>query len=738
MPAMLMARTSAVPAAETPRLAAGRWLRARRLARPRWLRARRLARPLRVYGSLELAIGLSGLLLSPGFGLLERLDATVWALAPWAALLVSGLGIALLLGVPSLAMGATVPVFARVAQAHGTSLSALYGMNTLGASLGVVLVAFAAIPALGVTRTLFSVAALNLLVFTLSRAITFERDARATAAEEEPAGATAPRLSLALACGVVFSTGFVTFGLEVAWFRSLRAALQSVTESFAVVLASVLLPLALGARLTPLLRRRGVSPALLAGAAGTAVLLATPWVERMDILALVSGGYGLMLLKWLSLCLLILGPPMLLLGTLLPWCLEEFRDSGPCARLYAVNTLGAVLGSLSAVWLLLPSLGLSHSAWLLGAVMLLLAMRLAAGPRGRVIAALAAAAGLAIAVTGSSRLGYERVHGYASLVGHRLLAYREGPEATVSVVEGPGGVRNLLIDGFTATADGAPGSEYMEWMGRLPMLLHPAPRDALVICFGTGRTANAVLEEQPERLDVVDVNPDVFDLAKHFPSNRGVLEHPRVQRVAMDGRAWLRRSDRRYDVVTLEPMPPHFAGVNALYSLEFYRIAARRLRPGGVAAQWLPLHLLPPFHAASVAATFRSVFPNAALWMGPGTSSGILLGSLAPLSEPIGQRWPGFDRAVERAFSQRGVERFLILGPAALERYAALGELITDDNQRLAYDLVRGQLAAFGGRRMALANLRLIRQIARGLDARLPQPDEAAAAAPRRGPRPTR
>ena len=81
-----------------------------------------------------------------------------------------------------------------------------------------------------------------------------------------------------------------------------------------------------------------------------------------------------------------------------------------------------------------------------------------------------------------------------------------------------------------------------------------------------------------------------------------------------------------------------------------------------------------------------------------------------------------------------GVERFLILGPAALERYAALGELITDDNQRLAYDLVRSQQAAFGPPRMAYANVRLIRQIARGLDAQLPQPGETATAAPRRRP----
>jgi spermidine synthase len=158
-----------------------------------------------------------------------------------------------------------------------------------------------------------------------------------------------------------------------------------------------------------------------------------------------------------------------------------------------------------------------------------------------------------------------------------------------------------------------PSVSYMAWMGRLPMLLHPAPRRALVICFGTGQTANAVLQEGPERLDVVELNPAVLRMAPLFASNHGVLADPRVRAIAMDGRAWLRRSAERYDVVTLEPMPPHFAGVNALYSREFYEIVSARLAPGGIVAQWLPLHLLPPFHAASIAATFRSVFPDAFL-----------------------------------------------------------------------------------------------------------------------------
>ena len=69
----------------------------------------------------------------------------------------------------------------------------------------------------------------------------------------------------------------------------------------------------------------------------------------------------------------------------------------------------------------------------------------------------------------------------------------------------------------------------MEWMGRLPMLAHPDPQQALVICFGTGRTANAVREEGPAQLDIAEISPAVFGMAQHFEMNRGVLDDPRVR-----------------------------------------------------------------------------------------------------------------------------------------------------------------------------------------------------------------
>jgi spermidine synthase len=677
------------------------------LAAGRWLRGRPLERPLRLYGLLELVVGLSGCLLRPGFRLLERIDSSLYPMAPDLASAWHAGGIALLLGPPSFAMGATVPVFARVARTHGTSLAGLYGINTLGAAVGVLLLAFHLVPAFGVLRSGFAVAGLNLAVCA-GAWLLGGSPGRGELAAEAPADRAAPRLPAALAGLVSFSTGFVTFGLEVAWFRSLRAAFFSSTDSFAIILVAVLLPLGVGARLVPRLRRRDVRPGLLLALAGVAILLATPLVERMDLFAQASGGYAALLAERLALSLVILGPAMLILGMVLPWLLEEFRDTGRTGWLYGNNTLGAVTGSLCAAWLLLPSVGFARTAWLLGAAVVALA--LVVEPARRLSAAALGAAALGVAVTWTASVGRERVQGTASFGALRVLATDEGPDSTVSTVEGPDGARALMIDGFLATAEEMSSASYMAWMGRLPMLLHPDPRSALVICFGTGQTANAVREEGPQRLDVVELNPAVLGMAPLFVSNRGVLDDPRVSPIVMDGRAWLRRTRTRYDVVTLEPMPPHFAGVNALYSKEFYEIIRSRLEPGGIVAQWVPFHLLPPFHAASVAATFRDVFPDAILWR---RGTGILLGRTRPDGDPLGSSWPGLERERLRPAESLQAGELVVLGPETLERWARLGRVITDDNQLLAYGDIHSRIRSLGSGR-ARANRRLIRRVLDG------------------------
>jgi hypothetical protein len=251
-------------------------------------------------------------------------------------------------------------------------------------------------------------------------------------------------------------------------------------------------------------------------------------------------------------------------------------------------------------------------------------------------------------------------------------------------------------------------------MGRLPILLHERPADALVICFGTGQTAHALREEGPERLDIVDLNQAVFGFAGRFPTNHGVLGDPRVRAIVMDGRAWLRRTERQYDVITLEPMPPTFAGVNALYSREFYLLAAERLRPGGIVAQWLPIHLVDAYQAASVAAAFQAVFPDSVLWLDPASLTGILLGRKGAASTPLGSDWPGLARSRPgRTLDADAIRAATVLDGQGLAQFAAPGKAITDDNQLLAYGRLSDP-ALQNFHRRAEENLARIREIRAG------------------------
>jgi spermidine synthase len=655
---------------------------------------------LRTYALLELVIGLAGLVLFPGFHQIEILSSAAWRYSPALASLLHLVGILVLLGPPAMAMGATIPVFGELARSRRMSLATLYGLNTAGATAGVLLISFLILPEMGVRLSARLVLCLNLAIAAGAWLLAAQmRDEDSPDVVRPPPSKDdlfSPRWSMLLA----FTTGLVTFCLEVAWFRSLRATLQNSTDSFAIMLVSVLLPLSLGAALVPLLRRRG-GPGLLRAllpAAGIAILSMTPLVERFDFLIPAqASSFLLTLATWLGLSLLVLGLPVLLLGTVLPWLLDGQAHAAAQGRLFAVNTAGAIVGSLGAAWLLLPTLGFARTAWLAGLVLLAVSLPLLSARR-RAVAAAVGACALIIAIVGESGVGRRRVQSATVERDHRVLGSNEGPDSTVSVIEQSNHDRILVIDGFETTAETA-NAHYMAWMGRLPMLLHEQPRSALVICFGTGQTVNAVRQEGPESLDLVELNPAVLGFAPLFPTNQNVLADARVRTIVMDGRAWLRRTDRHYDVVTLEPMSPEFAGTNALYSVEFYRLVQERLNPGGIVAQWVPFHIVPPTAATSIGAAFYEVFPDAILWVDPRDNTGILVGRRAGAAQPLGTSWPGFSRqAIGRDLTPTEVLSAVRLGPAGVAQYSRLGVAVDDDNQLLAYGRLPLQRFRLGSR----------------------------------------
>lgn len=629
----------------------------------------RVRRPLRAYGIAEITAGCAGLLVAPGLHVLGAIDTAIYARAPAVADGLRVLGVGALLLVPGVALGATLPLLAPWARRVGTTLPTLYALNTAGAVLGIALMTFGSLPLFGVLRTTWLAAATNFLVGAW--AVT-----RAARVELEPVEAPCPWPKPS-ALGLAFASAFVVFMLEVSWFRSLRAAFHATTETFSILLAAFLLALSLGGWLAPRVFAR--SPEALPRVASWAafmVMCETPLIDRVDLIA-SSENPALRFLIVFGFVLV----PVTLTGMLFPWLLTQYATTRQSGRLYAINTLGAVLGALGAGFVLLPSIGATATSLAAGVVLVVVSLLSSRTRQRRVSSLLVAALGAFLALTRQEGSAQRRVQGFAPPDFGRVEFLAEGPESTVWVArERSSHRRALIIDGFRASGEG-PGTDYMQWMGHLPALATPQLKRALVICFGTGQTAQAVRTHHAERLDIVDINAAVFAAAPLFQTNHGVLSDPRTQRWTMDGRAFLRRHpEARYDAVTLEPMPPNHAGVNNLYSREFYQLVDAHLQATGSIAQWLPLHLLAPEHMRAITEAFVTVFPHARLWIDP-EGTGILVAAKQP--------WALRESDVPLPLPALAVSRRFLLEADALRALGADYPMVTDDNQLLSYGYAR-------------------------------------------------
>lgn len=684
---------------------------------------------IRLYGCLEILAGLSGLLLNSAFLALEKIDTWAYTQTPASISLVYIIGIIAILSLPTVCMGATLPVFGLIAKQFELPIAKIYSLNTLGAASSVLIVAFILIPLLGINHTIWMIAAANLLIGGAAWLIVPNRGIASV--QQLNSTEVAFQIDSSKKIFLIFVTGFATFTLEVAWFRAFANVFSNTTDIFAIMLACMLIALGLAAKDISKLKQKNKLLGTQICIAAVLIFLITPLIERLDYLSayykqmqmmathlptaniklFVAPNYDWLInpvsfnINWfaalryicqifVSFCwiFILIVPPVRFLGRAFPWVLDDLRSPHFVGKIYAINTLAAIIGSIGTAWLLLPTIGFAKTAWIAGALVLLAGIFLVPTLK-RIFWATIGTIALLIAMHFETGIGQTRVQGYFATdnQGHpaRLLEFFEGPAETISVVEYNDKSRALLINNTAASWESGntyrPSIHYMAWMGHLPMLLHAAPKKALVICFGTGQTANAIRKENPEELDIVDVNPNVFKLAHQFRSNEGVLNDPRVKTIGMDGRAYLRRTNKTYDIITLEPMPPNANGVNALYSREFYQLASKRLGANGIIAQWLPFHVVAPHYTASIAKTFIDVFPNAILWLDQASKTGILIGS-KDTHTPLASSWPGFARvSINRDLSPEKVQQYIALNSNELKEYSKYGQIISDDNQLLAY-----------------------------------------------------
>jgi len=556
--------------------------------------------PLRLYGTLELLIGLSGLIvpyaIDLGYALLRDSGGGL-AWGSFAYYLSSGAWMALALLPWCTAMGATFP-FAMAAIRKSLSgeseraFSYLYLANLLGALFGTLVPAIVLIELFGFHGTLHIAMALNVTlaagVFLLSSILPKQADG-AQISMSVPVENSTPAAPAAGLLWLLFASGLCSMAMEVVWIRQFTIYLGSVVYAFAGILALYLSANYIGSLVY---RRWAATHAanqsrtvwiLMGLAALLPLLVADP---RFPIAGKLDPDFDVDFLWGMLRAAIGVMPFSALVGFATPMLVDRFSRGKPdsAGRAYAVNVLGSILGPLMAGFCILPWAGerlalCAIAAPLFGAG-LAIAFR---APHGtgtilrlspRPLYALAVA--LCVPLVGLTR-GYEA----------RYPQRVELRDYTATVIAaGTGMKKHLLTNGTGMTKL----TTVTKMMAHIPLSLLPRPASSgLVICFGMGTTFRSMLS-WGIHVTAVELVPSVPKLFGYFHADGPeLLQCPRARVVIDDGRRFLERTTQQFDVITVDPPPPIPAPASSLlYSREFCGILRRHLRPGGIAQIWLP------------------------------------------------------------------------------------------------------------------------------------------------------
>lgn len=682
---------------------------------------------LLLYGLLEGGIGLYALAIPFLLALAEKLYLALYQLlhlSHYAFSLTQFILLFLLLLLPTTMMGATLPVLSRLFVVEeatlGRQVGFLYALNTFGAVLGVASAGYFLLPHFGTRGTLYLAAIVNLGIagliiywsrFILSPSLPFTPDSTG----DRQRGILLPLVLLGIGL-----SGVASMIYEVAWSRALALIIGSSTYAFTAMLVAFLVGIALGSALfSRFWGARPVHPSLfgaLQTAIGLSALLMLPAFGAMPDLFLqtfrISNAPGFIQTAQFLTSFAAMILPTLLIGATFP-CVVRIAAWRPdrvgtdVGGIYAVNTLGAVIGAFAAGFLLIPSVG-AHATVKLG-ILLNLGMGLAftlvsvkALPAMRwlpwTLLSGAALGGVywipawdrvamssGVAIYGPQLTGTAGKVGLSNAVTDDVLFYEDGISATVTIHRS-NNQTFLRVNGKTDASTGIDMHTQL-LSGHLPLLFHPAPKSVLIIGLGSGVTAGAVARHPVERIDVIEIEPAVVRASRFFEKeNRGVLKDPRVLVIIADGRNFLLTTTERYDVIISEPSNPWIGGLASLFSREFFALAKQKLKPGGVMLQWVQGYGLAPSDMKMVIKTFRTAFPATTVW---NTNGGdyLLLGVEKFLPIDLNKLQIQFTTMVGlredlNGIGLRSASALLsdfVLGEEDVERYASGAPINTDD-----------------------------------------------------------
>ncbi len=732
-------------------LALGSWLAGR------W--ADRIADRLRAYALAEAGVGLYALavpLVLAGYPALNAAMYRILGGSPVGLSLARFVAAALLLLVPTTLMGATLPLLSRhFVRDDGTSVAGtvgrLYAINTFGAVVGTFVGGFVLLPGVGVRATNYTAAATNL---SLAAAVWLARRRLARPVDDELAAFTlddaapappvfdATALQRAVALVAFAVSGAIAMVDQVLWTRALAIIIGSSVYSFTLILLAFLVGLAGGAAILSRLTARTSRPMeWLAGVhLATAAMIGLSYLVMDKLpsafLGLLRGGSfsvdGIIFSQFLLAALAVF-PATLCMGGVLPLTVRVVarslesvgRDVGTA---YSVNTLGAIVGSFAAGFIVLPVAGLQRGLGIGAVLTVILAavLLVVARPNGKRVVA---AALLPVVALGCIRVlprwslrhfsaGLFRVSIAKDIINAskwalpELLYYHDGIATTVSVEKWSRTVA-LKNNGKVDASNGDDMSTQI-MVGLMPLVFwqaaHPdAPRQprAAVVGFGSGVTIGAVTQFPMAHADVVELEPAVVEAgARYFgPWNHHPEQDPRVRVIIGDGRNFLTQASDKYDVIVSEPSNPWITGVSNLFTVDYWRLARGRLADDGVFCQWAQLYEMSSKNIKVILKSFAEVFPYTYVFSAEDLSSDVIL---VATNHPLPLDVHALSRAfgaetLRKELKRGGVESaediiaYLLLTPDEIPAFTAGSPLNTDDDAIIEFGAPRDLLGSARG-----------------------------------------
>ncbi len=622
--------------------------------------------PLRLFMLLEFGIGLFAVLFPYTFQVLINLYSPIiqkFGLSAYSGQIVKFIFSFVYLLIPTILMGGTLPVifkyFIRQLPTLGWNVSNLYAVNNLGAVIGCFVSGFFLIKTFGLTTSLYIAASINILnaivVYFVFKNLSGQPADNIVVKETASSSGEYSKISkplLHLVLWIFAIEGFATLAYEVIWTRIfIGFSFDKTTYFSSVIVLGFVFGLSFGSFLISkwVDKRKNLITLLaileiLIGVVSLALLMLFSKLSLLlNLDRSVFDPWMKIIGKEYFIFFLILVIPATLTGMVYPIVSKIYADNisklgNRMGTIGFLDTIGSVLGSFAAGFILIPLIGVVMSFIAIVLLNIILGILLICfDPKLKIrlkIAVLSVtvlvSALLFLKAPGKKYFSWwdkSRYELWSNFV-EKVLFYYEGVDATVTLRQYHTFIA-LNINGHNTAYTSVKDQIVNRMLGYIPYMVHPMPKRAMVIGFGLGYTVESLIQPEIDTVDVAEICSGVIKSGLTLNWwNNAALTNPKVHRYLEDGRGFLFKTSARYDIITSNAVHPRLS--NNIYTQDFYELCKKRLKPGGIMCQWATPNWINELEFKAQVKAFVSVYKYCQLWY-LNEYSTILIGSDEPI-----------------------------------------------------------------------------------------------------------